>query len=187
MNALCYRKPGELIPERNSCRVFFARRIVFVEGAAELFLFEALASRLKYELSKHAVSVISADCLSFDAFLPLFGEKGLQVPVVVLTDGDSAGGYPKPGESLEISDAAKGITALADKFVRPFFAEKTFEYDLAMDALSRNTMLTALAGLHPVISKELAKEVKSASEEERAMVLFKGSLRAHRHYRSCSN
>ncbi|MFM0218120.1 hypothetical protein PQQ79_21010 [Paraburkholderia caledonica] len=145
-----------------------------MEGAAELFLFEALASRLGYDLTEHAVSVISTEGLNFDAFIPLFGETGLQIPVAILTDSDPPGAYPKAGESLEMSDTAKGIAALANKFVQPFFAQKTLEYDLAMDGSSRNTMLTALADLHKVIAKELTEEVNGAPEEEKAKLLFKG-------------
>ncbi|MGF6977574.1 putative ATP-dependent endonuclease of OLD family [Paraburkholderia sp. JPY465] len=154
--------------------IFFARRIVFVEGAAELFMFEALASKLGYDLTKHAISVISTEGLNFDAFIPLFGETRLQIPVAILTDGDPPGGYPKAGEILAMSDTAKGIAALANKFVQPFFAQKTLEYDLAMDGSSRNTMLTALADLHKVIAKELTEEVNGAPEEEKAKLLFKG-------------
>lgn len=54
--------------------LFFARRIVFVEGAAELFLVEALA-KTGYDLRKHSISIISTDGLNFGTFLPLFGEK----------------------------------------------------------------------------------------------------------------
>lgn len=154
--------------------IFFARRVVFVEGAAELFLFEALAAKLKLDLRKHSVSVISTDGLNFDAFLPLFGEKALQVPVAVLTDGDPIGVYPKPGEVHEMSATAMTIAACADKYVKPFFASKTLEYDLAMTAKNRATMLAALADLHPGIAKDLASEVDAVAEEDRARVLFKG-------------
>jgi putative ATP-dependent endonuclease of OLD family len=154
--------------------IFFARRIVFVEGAAELFLFEALASKLGIDLRKHSVSVIGTDGLNFDAFLPLFGENALQVPVAVVTDSDPFKIYPKPGEVHPKSAAAVAIEACADRYVKPFFAAKTLEYDLALTETNRNTMLMALADIHPGIAKDLRIEVDAAVVEDRPMVLFKG-------------
>ena len=154
--------------------IFFARRIIFVEGTAELFIIEALAAKLNVDIRKQSVSVISADGLNFDAFLPLFGEKALKVRVAVITDADPAGVYPKVGEQHEPSATAKAIAACADAYVRPFFASKTLEYDLALTVKNRTTMLAALEELHPLITKELENEVKAADEDDKARVLFKG-------------
>ena len=154
--------------------IFFARRIIFVEGAAELFMVEVLAAKLKIDLRKHSVSVISADGLNFDAFLPLFGEKALRMPVAVITDGDPPDVYPKFGEKHEISTAAKSIAACADAYVKPFMALKTLEYDLAMSAKNRVIMLEALKDIHPLIAKDLAVEVEAAADDDKARVLFKG-------------
>jgi len=68
--------------------LFFARRVIFVEGAAELMLVDALAAKAGYDLRDHGVSLISVEGLNFDSFLPLFGELGLKIPVAVLTDAD---------------------------------------------------------------------------------------------------
>lgn len=154
--------------------IFFARRIVFVEGAAELFIVEVLAHKLGIDLQRHSVSVISADGLNFDAFLPLFGKKGLKVPVAVITDSDPLNAYPKPGEHHEPSDTAKIIAASANDYVKPFFAIKTLEYDLALNAKNRPTMLAALKDIHPGIGKDLEAEVNASEETDKAKVLFKG-------------
>ncbi|BFG77841.1 ATP-dependent endonuclease [Paraburkholderia terrae] len=154
--------------------IFFARRIVFVEGAAELFMFEAFATKHKVNLKKHAISVISTEGLNFDAFLPLFGNGKLEIPVAVLTDSDPENCYPQPEDIVEKSGAAKGIAALEDDFVKPFFAQKTLEYDIALDVTNRGTMLKALEELHPIISKELEAAVAAADAKEQAKVLFKG-------------
>jgi putative ATP-dependent endonuclease of the OLD family len=154
--------------------IFFARRIIFVEGAAELFIIEALAHKLKIDLRRHSVSVISADGLNFDAFLPIFGEKALKIPVAVLTDSDPQGTYPKVGEHHEASAAAKSIALREDTYVKPFFARKTLEYDLALSAVNRTTMLEALKDMHPGIAKDLAADVAASVPGDEARVLFKG-------------
>lgn len=68
--------------------LFFARRVIFVEGAAELMLVDALAKQMNLDLREFGVSLISVEGLNFDSFLPLFGEKGLRIPVAVVTDAD---------------------------------------------------------------------------------------------------
>lgn len=68
--------------------LFFARRVIFVEGAAELMMVNALAKRIGCDLRQHGVSVISVEGLNFDSFLPLFGDKALKIPVAILTDAD---------------------------------------------------------------------------------------------------
>lgn len=68
--------------------LFFARRVIFVEGAAELMMVDALAKRMDCNLRQHGVSLISVEGLNFDSFLPLFGNNALKIPVAVLTDAD---------------------------------------------------------------------------------------------------
>ncbi|POC02444.1 TOPRIM nucleotidyl transferase/hydrolase domain-containing protein, partial [Vibrio vulnificus] len=72
--------------------LYFARRIIFVEGSAELMLVNELAKRAEtpFNLRKQAVSVLSVDGLNFDCFLPLFGQKALPIPISVITDADPA-------------------------------------------------------------------------------------------------
>lgn len=157
--------------------LFFARRIVFVEGAAELFLVEALARKAGYDLRKHSISIISTDGLNFDAFLPLFGEKAMQIPVAVITDADppAPGQYPAAKDALSLSAAATAISKLQDSYVKCFFAQKTLEYDLAFDAARRTLMVAALTELHPEIGADLKVNVDSAaSDQEKAKVLFTG-------------
>ncbi|MCF5182953.1 AAA family ATPase [Pseudomonas syringae] len=81
--------------------LFFARRVIFVEGAAELMLIDALARLIKLDLREYGVSLISVEGLNFDSFLPLFGETGLRIPVSVITDSD-------PFEEIEIPSDVQG-------------------------------------------------------------------------------
>lgn len=157
--------------------LFFARRIIFVEGAAELFLVEALAKKAQYDLRKHSISVISTDGLNFDAFLPLFGEKAMQIPVAVITDADppEPDQFPTAKDALRLSDAATAISKFKDNYVRCFFAQKTLEYDLAFDATRRTLMTSALKEIHPEIGADLEVRVAAVgSDQEKARVLFSG-------------
>lgn len=153
--------------------LFFARRIILVEGAAELFLVQVMAKKLGYDLKQCAVSVISADGLNFDAFMPLFGESALRIRVAVLSDSDESG-YPALGIPPNLSDAAKVISAASNNYVKAFFGAKTFEFALAQLPKNRATMLAALKEIHPIIGAELEKELASTVPADQAKILFKG-------------
>jgi putative ATP-dependent endonuclease of OLD family len=165
--------------------LFFARRVIFVEGAAELMLVSVLAEKCGYDLRQHGVSLISVEGLNFDSFLPLFGAAAIKVPVAVITDADpmsaldatgqAQGVYPAPGEAIAVSANAAAMKACEDDYVKVFFGLKTLEYDLALTASNRTAMLAALAELHPNIATNLATAVEEATTDaDKARVLFRG-------------
>lgn len=95
--------------------LFFARRVIFVEGAAELMMVDALAKRMDYNLRQHGVSLINVEGLNFDSFLPLFGDKALKIPVAVLTDADPvAPKAPTAGAAAAPSTPAASAPVAAD-------------------------------------------------------------------------
>lgn len=165
--------------------LFFARRVIFVEGAAELLMVNLLARALGVDLRDHGVSLISVEGLNFDSFLPLFGESAIKVPAAVLTDADpqkivDADGklvahYPKPGEKIIISANTKAMKSKEDKFVKVFHGLKTFEYDFALHEVNRGAMLAALKEIHPIIGDELEVEVAAAiGDNLKARTIFRG-------------
>jgi putative ATP-dependent endonuclease of OLD family len=165
--------------------LFFARRVIFVEGAAELMLVNVLATKAGFNLREHGVSLISVEGLNFDSFLPLFGEKSLKIPVALITDADPvnepADGeeaialYPKPGDRIKTSDNTAKMKKSEDEFVKVFHGLKTLEYDLALHADNRSAMLLALTELHPKIGAALEIEVNAAADDgAKARVLFSG-------------
>jgi putative ATP-dependent endonuclease of OLD family len=165
--------------------LFFARRVIFVEGAAELMLVSVLAEKAGFKLREHAVSLISVEGLNFDSFLPLFGEKALKIPVAVITDADPidepADGtepqalYPAPGDAIKVSDNTAKMKESKDAFVQVFHGLKTFEYDLALHADNRIAMLKALKELHPKIAVTVETSVDAAAgDAAKARALFSG-------------
>lgn len=107
--------------------LFFARRVIFVEGAAELMLVDALAKVMGADLRDYGVSLISVEGLNFDSFLPLFGEKGLRIPVAVITDAD-------PFEEEEIPDPAEAKLTEEEKAEAMLAEAEYLEEVLAPDA-----------------------------------------------------
>lgn len=158
--------------------LFFARRLILVEGTAEIFIIEALAEKIGYDLRKSSVSVISTDGLNFDCFLPLFGEGAMQIPVAVISDADPpADVYPKKGGEVSLSAVGRALQRAQDSYVKCFFALKTLEYDLALERSCRDLMLAALTDMHPLVGARLRKLVndpRQTSAMHRARALFKG-------------
>lgn len=182
--------------------LFFARRVIFVEGAAELMMVDALAKRIGFDLRQHGVSLISVEGLNFDSFLPLFGSKALKIPVAILTDADpvapkpaknvdgaavGAGDppededddaepvYPAPGDVITISANTAKMKACEDAYVKVFYGLKTFEYDLALEPANREPMLAALKELHPKIAAALTTTINAATDDAtKAKALFCG-------------
>lgn len=155
--------------------LFFARRVILVEGAAELFIVDALARKAGYDLKKSSVSLLSTEGLNFDCFLPLFGEKALNIRVALLTDADPpADTYPALTDALELSATAKILEASRSAWVQVYFAKKTLEYDLALHAENQVPMLNALKDIHPEIGRDLENAVAKVLADARPKELFKG-------------
>lgn len=165
--------------------IFFARRVIFVEGAAELMLVSVLAEKAGYKLREHGVSLISVEGLNFDSFLPLFGEKALKIPISVITDADPVDApsdgsepkalYPAAGDSVKVSENTAKMKESEDALVKIFHGVKTLEYDLALHQDNRSAMLKALKELHPKIGEAVETSVNAASgDADKARLLFSG-------------
>lgn len=156
--------------------LFFARRVIFVEGAAELMLVSALAEKLNRNLRQHGVSVISMDGLNFDCFLPLFGKNAIKIPVAVITDADPPPDkYPVPGDAPLLSANTLAMKAKQDVHIKVFHGLKTFEYDLALTNANRAAMIQALKDIHPHIGENVENTVNATlGDGPKAKALFSG-------------
>jgi putative ATP-dependent endonuclease of OLD family len=131
--------------------LFFARKILMVEGIAESLLLPVLTRIAGGNLKNSAVTVINADGINFNAFIPLFGAGRLGLSVAILTDGDDANRTGTPSASatgLKAKEA--GIPNL-----RVEFGEKTFEHELARSPELLPFILTAFKTLHPISGAKL--------------------------------
>lgn len=153
--------------------LFFARRILMVEGIAEALLLPVLTKILGGCLKESAVTVLNAAGLNFDAFLPLFGTNRLAVPVAILTDGDSPriGGQPSP--------VATGLKAKESDIpnLRVEYSEITFEHELARSAAVLPLMLDAFEILHPIKGPQLKTDVGVLATDDEKADLFLARFR----------
>ncbi len=77
--------------------MMFARGIILVEGDAELYIIPAFAKALEHTLDQLGISVCSVQGTDFAPYIRLLGTQALNIPFVVVTDGDL---YEKSGETL---------------------------------------------------------------------------------------
>ncbi|ARU28085.1 ATP-dependent endonuclease [Cellvibrio sp. PSBB006] len=180
------RKKLERYLDITRAEIFFARRVIFVEGAAELMLISVLAKKLgyQYDLRKHAISLISVEGLNFDCFLPIFGEAALPIPVAAITDADPVADpdqedaepiYPSLEEVVNISSNTKSMLKYQDNLIKIFYGVKTLEYDLALHDDNRKVMIATLIEMHPKIGRDLQALINRAiTDQEKAKILFTG-------------
>ena len=145
--------------------LFFARRILMVEGIAEALLLPVLAEIAGGNLKESAVTVLNTDGINFNAFIPLFGVERLGVPVVILTDGDAKEiGGEMSATASDLKEEAAGVPNLIVEL-----SEITFEHELARSEMLLPHMVSALKELHPNVGATLESDLATlATVEEKA-------------------
>jgi putative ATP-dependent endonuclease of OLD family len=145
--------------------LFFARRILMVEGIAEAILRPVLAKIADGCLKESAVTVLNADGINFNAFLPLFGDEGLRTPVVIMTDGDAP---QVGGEPSAAATGLKGKEGILPN-LRVEMSEITFEHELARSDKMLTHMVTAFKTLHRNNGAKLERSLAAlGTDDEKA-------------------
>jgi putative ATP-dependent endonuclease of OLD family len=70
--------------------ILFASAVILVEGIAEVYILPALAEALRFDLDSYGVVVSSVHGTDFAPYRELLGSDGLDIPHVIVTDGDAA-------------------------------------------------------------------------------------------------
>lgn len=108
--------------------LLYARKVLLVEGPAELFLLpKMIESVTGINLDRNGISVIPIFGNHFDSYVKLFADDGLPKRCAIITDGDQ-----RPEHlSLEIPEDSiynpEDVPDLNSKFVRVFRCQTTFE------------------------------------------------------------
>lgn len=109
--------------------LLFARKVMLVEGPAELFLIPALLKKTTgIDLDRLGVSVIPIYGVHFDVYAKLFGESALPKKCAIVTDGDRS--PDDADESIEGEDELlekPNLEKLENEFVKVFSCQTTFE------------------------------------------------------------
>lgn len=109
--------------------LLYARKVMLVEGPAELFLIPALVKKIKgIDLAREGVSVIPIYGVHFDVYARLFSDNGLPKRCAIVTDGDLKPSDAVPGlEGEDELPPLPDLEALKSDLVQVFACKTTFE------------------------------------------------------------
>ena len=125
-------------------------------------LLPVLAKIAGGDLKQSAVTLINADGLNFNCFLPLFGENKIAVPIAILTDGDS----PSVGGPLSPTASQLKAQESATQNLRVECCPRTFEHELARSSELLPLMLQAFKILRPVVGANLESNIQSMTSDD---------------------
>jgi putative ATP-dependent endonuclease of the OLD family len=158
--------------------LLFARKVILVEGPAELFIVPALLKHVKnIDLHSEGISVIPIYGVHFAAYSKLFSEDSLPKKCAIIADGDLTPSDADPDLSGEDElPAPDDLASLENECVRVFTCRTTFERALVLEgtldmlASAADDMgAQSLAKLLRKGIKELGKH--GLSDEQRKAIL----------------
>lgn len=109
--------------------LLFAKRVMLVEGAAELLLLPPLVKAvLDIDLDRNGVSVVAIHGTHFGAYAKMFSAEGMPKRCAIVGDADN-----NPADAIDDGDDTpppENLAALEGDFVKAFFGHSTFEIEL---------------------------------------------------------
>ncbi len=158
------RRDLERYLDATKSTLLFARKIILVEGAAELILLPGLVlEMMEIDLEKHGISVISVNGTHFAPFMKLLEGGKLGKRCAVIGDADLPPAAEEEGDQ-DITETHANLRALEGPAVKVFLGHTTFERELA-DVHNAPMLVAATleSGLKAASQKlaVLAKQVKS--------------------------
>lgn len=112
--------------------LLFARKVMLVEGPAELFLIPAMVEAVHgSHLERRGISVTAIYGVHFDVYAALFQQGSLEKKCAIVADADL-----KPSDAsddFDVAAHAPNLAALEGDFVQVFAGATTFERELVME------------------------------------------------------
>jgi putative ATP-dependent endonuclease of the OLD family len=109
--------------------LLYVRKVMLVEGPAELFLIPALLKKTQnIDVDRLGISVIPIYGVHFDVYAKLFSQEGLPKKCAIVTDGDLS--PDDADDELEGEDELlerPDLEELENDFVKVFSCQTTFE------------------------------------------------------------
>ncbi|WP_426030917.1 ATP-dependent nuclease [Caulobacter sp. DWP3-1-3b2] len=116
--------------DATKANLLFARKVMLVEGPAELLLIPALAKRvLGIDLEREGISVIAIHGTHFGAFSRLFSATCLPKKCAIVGDADIPPADVVPGDDVPVQE---NLATLEGPFVRAFVGATTFEREITL-------------------------------------------------------
>lgn len=120
--------------------LFFARRVLLVEGGSEVMLMPAFASVMNVDLAKEAIAVVAVNGVHFDIFEKLFQTGALASRCAIVGDGDDF--RDAHGKAVATYDDGAALANQQDGPALRFITRTTLEF-----AICQTDTLLALEGV----------------------------------------
>lgn len=148
--------------------LLFARKVLLVEGPAELFLIPRLVQQVHgVKLDEVGISLVPIFGTHFDAFMKLFGGEQMRKPCAVLTDGDATEPLPDDGadepEEQPVQRVVDRLRHRENDYVKIFSCDTTFERELTLPG----TLLMLSAASKELGASTVAARLAKASDDLR--------------------
>ena len=165
-------------------QMFFARRVIFVEGISEAILLSEFAKLLGKPFDKYSVEIVNINGVAFEPFAKLFiseeNKDYLKIPCAIISDNDKCTNnddlyrikkeervYSKIDVDLlttklkkgAISHRAENLLSYNGDEIHVELAEKTLEYELAKIKENVPLLLEVLNDEHPEITSDIRKRI----------------------------
>ncbi len=153
--------------------LLYARKVMLVEGPAELFLIPKLVQQvMDVNLDEKGISIVPIHGVHFQAYAKLFGPTGIRTRCAIVADGDLEPSDATPASTLDANDELPEIPkpeleSLKNEYVEVFVCQTTFEKAITR----RGTLLMLAAAAEelgaPVISKGLVETQKALADVDK--------------------
>lgn len=108
--------------------LLYARKVMLVEGPAEMFLIPAMIENVYgVQLERLGISVIAIHGVHFDVYAKLFRQGSLEKKCAIVADADLV---PSDADGFDPQTDASDLVALEGAFVSAFAGATTFEREL---------------------------------------------------------
>lgn len=135
-------------------QIFFSNGVILVEGISEALLMPIFSKIVgaEYDIDKAGLELVDLNGVAFSHFANLFNNddenKNLKIRCSLITDDDTA------DENDEITSRARIASELANKNLKVFLAERTFEFELFI-AGNKDILMEIYAEMHPVSAAKI--------------------------------
>lgn len=178
-------------------QLFFAKRVLFVEGISEAILISEFANLLKRPFDKYSVEVVNINGVAFEPFAKLFKDDGsnknLKYLCAIISDNDKCTNPEDPYaiKSDELTFSKADINKIKNKIdkgkisnraqklnkfdggnITVKLAEKTLEYELSLPRENNKILLKVLKKIHPRNSDIIEKAIEKGEEQEKIAIMI---------------
>ena len=145
--------------------LLFARKVMLVEGPAELFLIPAIVDAVDgINLEREGISVVAIYGVHFDVYAKLFQAGALEKKCAIVADADLV--PSDADENFDVAEAAPNLNALRGEFVEVFVGPTTFERELvSVDTLPMLIETTRSVGA-PRITTRLEAGLQQLNDDD---------------------